>query len=502
MKASAERHVSEEEYAAIRAISHTDVRLDQLDSVVRRIKKSGPRLQLRFPSVFRDGVILQFLSRFIVANERIRVFTCGLASNYCAGFYALRSIIAACANIKQFKLRINDLSLAAQPFFDALARCDMEALHLRFDAISDANMRCLCDALRTHRTLRHLSIGCPSLSSAAIDTLSDLLAHAKLEKLSLSMTQPLCIKHAQRLCDGIARSRSIRHLDVEDCALSDAGSMAVLVRMLGDNHRITALTVGNNGSASMRPLFQGMGALTAIEKLIVTESQFMRGSAERVDLDVLSASLSRLNRRGNLKVLQLPLFIFDDTTNASLERFVSALSTTNSAIATLSLFPLFEHLDRASDDSDPAFCAKLAHFFHLLFAGLASSRSLKKLYLEMIGSEQRFVSQATADSFLAFLRRSRVNELYVPFVRLAELNGDILSDGFAHCRQLLSVRDDSIEYQRDELVDEQDTKCLEAVHRQCRRNLSGEISKHLAVKDVADLIVNFCGTEADCTTWW
>ena len=202
---------------------------------------------------------------------------------------------------------------------------------------------------------------------------------------------------------------------------------------------------------------------------------------------MVSRSLIEMNKFQKLRRVQLPLFIFETTTDDALELFVESLSDCN-LIDTLQLFQLFEHLDRGG------------------------------------ASESTFFTESVADSFYRFLTESRITELYVPFCCLVDLRADILSRGFSGCSQLVSVKDDSTDYhwldrdeggrtssgwyygryrvcaeKREEMV--RAKRYHQIAHEQCQGNMTKEIVKHLPVRELAVLISNFCGFEADPEYW-
>jgi len=318
-------------------------------------------------------------------------------------------------------------------------------------------------------------------------------------------------------------SKSIRVLDVEDSGIGSEG-MKVLTAALRECPNISSLTIGNNGAGSMQSFFEELGELQFIEKLICNESQLVR--AEHIDLEMVSRSLIEMNKFQKLRRVQLPLFIFESTADDALRLFVAALSGPN-RIDTLQLFPLFEHLDRggsAQSQRGASYNQRISYFFEILFEGLSASRSLQKLYIEMIGSESTFFTKSVADAFYRFLTESRITELYVPFCCLVDLKADILSNGFARCTHLVSAKDDTTDYQwldreegkransgwyygryrvgkekREEMV--RAKRYHEIAHRQCQSNMTKEILKHIPVNELAVLISTFCGFEADPEHW-
>ena len=432
-------HVTEQEFDAIKAISSSNVRFQQLKDVIKRINKCSKRLQLRFPSVFRDGVLIQFLTKFIKLNENIKTFACGLSSNYSPGFNALNEILSL-PNLTRFNFRILDLSVAPRDFFNSISQSKMKKLYLKFDTINDENMKLLCYGLQQNNNLKHFTFSCKSLSDESIRYFADFCGNSNVHTLSVSI-DTLENNQIEMICDGISKSKYIRHLDIEDCHINCYG-MKVLCNTLKDCMNITTLTIGNNGRDSMKAFFGELAGLQYINTLICNESQLLR--AERIDLDIVSSALNEVNKFNKLSVLQLPLFIFDDTTEDSLKSFVDALSNKDNKIETLQLFPLFEHLDKASFTRNPIFCGKISYFFHLLFNGLSNSQCLKKLYIEMIGSETNFFTKQVANSFQDFLLNSKINELYIPFCCLIDLNDEILNN-FINCKELVSIKDDTLD---------------------------------------------------------
>eukprot|EP00483_Globobulimina_turgida_P001771 UN01773 len=349
------QHLSKDEFETIKSISNTNIRFQQLNDVIRRIRKCKKRLQLRFPSVFRDGVLLQFLTKFIKSNQNISHFACGLCTNYPSGFYALNEILLL-QHIVKFNLRINDLTIAPKEFFDAIPQSKMERLYLKIDEVTDANMKLLCDGLQQNETLTHLTFSCKQLSDKAIEYFGDFCGTNRLNTLSLSI-DTLSAEQMEVICAGICKSECIQHLDVEDCNINYDG-MKVLTDTLKHCQQITILTIGNNGCDAMKSFFEEFGQLKYIKKLICNESQLIR--AERIDLDIISMSLNKIHKFHTLTALQLPLFIFDDTTKDSLQLFVDSLSSIENTIETLQLFPLFEHLDKASFSRNPCYCNKIS----------------------------------------------------------------------------------------------------------------------------------------------
>lgn len=500
------------EFEAISSLSAGSVTRKQLNGVIGRISRCKKRLQLRFPVVFRDGIILQYLLPFIKANDRIRTFACALSHNNCSGFYALSKLLEI-RSIVKFNVRINHFVSVPPPLFSALSASTAERMQLRFDVISDENMRDLCEALRQNPTLKGLQLTMAALSDTAAECLGELCAKSTVRRMSLAINSQLTTNQIDLILGGLCRSQHIEHLDVENCKLGAVG-MARLTATLSQNEcaNITALTIGNNGADSLRAFFAEMGHLQFIEKLICNESLLDR--AEQVDLAVISASLNRLHAFRKLSVLQLPLFIFADTPQSALRCFVDALGHREHVISTLHLFPLFEHLDRASYSRNPAYCRRISHFFRLLFDGLSEAPCLRKLYIEMIGSERNFFTKDVADAFLTFLMRSRVNELYLPFVCLADLNGEVL-ESIGNCKHLISITDDTLDYhwleretkykyvidqaQKAELVKSQSYHRI--AHRQCKQNIAAEIEEQIPIKEVAMLVSEFCGFEADPERW-
>lgn len=505
--------LSEAEFEALQSLSSSAVKYKQINSVIHRIKICKKRLQLRFPTVFRNGIILQFLSQYISKNDSIRTIACGLQSQYVPGFYALADLLAL-RTVNKFNFRINDLRFAPRALFDALRTSKMERFHIRFDDISDSNIERLCSALADNASLKELVFGAPSLSAKGVESLGALCGRSRIERLSVSIKR----MHAEQMaviCDGLRRSESISVLDVEDSEIGNEG-MKPLTAMLREHGTIRSLTIGNNGDGAMQSFFEEAGGLRFIEKLICNESQLQK--AEHLDLAMISRSLLEMARHGALCRVQLPLFIFDDTDDDALELFVAALSGPN-RIDTLQLFPLFDHLDRGGQSRrGMAYHHRISLFFKLLFDGLAASRSLKRLYIEMIGSESTFFTESVADSFQRFLTESAITELYVPFVVLADLRADILSEGFPNCTQLVSVKDDTTDYhwldrdpfsyssryrvgplKRAEMV--KSKKYHQIAHRQCQLNIVREVVKHLPVDHLAVLVSTFCGFEADPEHW-
>jgi len=325
------------------------------------------------------------------------------------------------------------------------------------------------------------------------------------------------------LCEGLRRSETISVLDVEDSAIGFEG-MKVLTAALAECPHIRSLSIGNNGAGSMQSFFAEMGGLRHLEKVVCNESHLIR--AEHVQLDLVSRSLIEMNKFQKLQRLQLPLFIFENTADGDLQLFVEALSSFN-RIDTLSLFPLFEHLDRGSSDSSQRgelYSRRISDFFQILFDGLSASRSLRKLYIEMVGSETTYFTKSVADSFYRFLTSSRITELYAPFCCLIDLRADILTRGLAECAQLISAKDDSIDYQwldrdqggggssgwyygRYKVTAEKRAEMERAkryhriAHQQCRDNVAREVIKHLPVHDVTHVVAAFCGFEADPEYW-
>lgn len=513
--------LSRAEFEDIRSMSVTSVKYKQLNTVLYRIKQCRNRLQLRFPTVFRDGIILQFLCRYIAENESIRTIACGLQCNYVAGFYALSRLLAL-DNVQKFNFRINDLSLAPPPFFAALQSSRMQCLQLRFDDVSDCNFERLCSALSASSTLKELMIGSDALSDDAVECLGALCGDGKMERLSIAV-QTLSAEQMAVICRGLRRSETISVLDVEDSGLGVEG-MKLLTATLRDCGNVRSLSVGNNGDGAIQSLLDDLGALRFVEKLICNESQLVR--AEHVELDTVSRSLVEMARFGKLRRVQLPLFITESTTDDALQRFVDALSTGN-RIDTLSLFPLLEHLDRGTTNTarrSAAYNRRISSFFEKLFDGLSGSSSLRRLYIELIGSESTFFTHSVAEAFCRFLTASRVVELYVPFCCLVDLKEDILSEGFAKCRHLVSAKDDTTDYhwldrqrsaashsatyysrytvgtaKRAQMV--RAKKYHHFAHGQCQRNMTRHVLQHLPVHDLAVMVAEFCGFEADPEHW-
>merc|ERR1712157_125304 len=113
-----------------------------------------------------------------------------------------------------------------------------------------------------------------------------------------------------------------------------------------------------------------------------------------------------------------------------------------------------------------------------------------------------------ADSFMNFLLHSNINELYAPFCCLIDLNDKIL-DNFINCKQLISIKDDTLDYhwlnsddriisryivdadKKEELLKAK--RYHQIAHKQCRINISNELTEHMPVQDISNLISSFCG---------
>eukprot|EP00483_Globobulimina_turgida_P006716 UN06726 len=134
----------------------------------------------------------------------------------------------------------------------------------------------------------------------------------------------------------------------------------------------------------------------------------------------------------------------------------------------------------------------------------------------MIGSENSFFTKDVANAFMHFLSNSSVNQLYVPFCCLIDLNDEILNT-FINCKQLISIKDDTMDYQwlEDEqntnnryvIDDEKKKELLKAkeyhqiAHKQCQINMVNKLIEHVPVTDLANLISSFCGFEANPEYW-
>eukprot|EP01083_Nonionella_stella_P110748 324310_1 len=504
-------YLTEEEFEGIKSLCHVpEVKIEQVNNVIRRIKQCRKRLQLRFPSVFRDGVLLQFLTKYIKLNKNIIHFACGLSNNYSSGFYALNEILAL-KQITKLNLRINDLGFACNEFFGSISRSNATKLYLKIDEISDQNMKLLCDALQENKNIKHLTFSCKSLTDQSMQYFADFCANNTVRTLSLSI-DAIPLTQVHMFCDGLRQSQCIQHLDVEDCKLNGIGMKHLTDTLTHCNH-ITALTIGNNGFNAMQAFFEGFGALQYISKLICNECQLIR--AEKIDLNIVSTSLNAIHKFNRLSKLQIPLFIFDDTSHESMQLFVDSLSNCEQKLEVLQLFPLFEHLDKASWSTNPDYCNKISFFFDSLFRSLSHTKHLRKLYIEMIGSEGSFFTEQVANSFMHFLLHSNITELYAPFCCLIDLNEKIL-DSFKKCKQLISIQDDTLDYQwlNDShpasryTVDEEKKKELvkakryhQIAHKQCQNNISNEVIKYVPVKDLSNLVSTFCGFQANPQYW-
>eukprot|EP00484_Ammonia_sp_Unknown_P018209 CAMPEP_0197031722 /NCGR_PEP_ID=MMETSP1384-20130603/10634_1 /TAXON_ID=29189 /ORGANISM="Ammonia sp." /LENGTH=553 /DNA_ID=CAMNT_0042461291 /DNA_START=36 /DNA_END=1697 /DNA_ORIENTATION=- len=544
-------HVEREEFEAIKSMSSSTIRYEQLNDAIKRIKKCKKRLQLRFPAVFRDGVLLQFLCKFIQQNRAISHFACGLSENYGAGFYALNEILKI-ATIHKYNFRLTDLSFASKEFFDSLRDAVIHEFYIKFDSCSEGNLKLLCEALSGNQYLTKLTFSCKSFpTDQSVQYFAELLSHQNLNihKLSLSIESitaaqfAIICKHGFEPQSRRGNDACFACLDLEDCMIGYDG-MKVLTDTLTQCANIKTLTIGNNGPFAMKAFFESFGKMKYIEKLICNESQLIR--AEKLDLELISTAMNEIfdNAQYNkLSVLQIPLFVFHDTSHEALRSFVSALTNRNNRLRVLQIFPLFEHLDHAAMlQRDPAYCQKISLFFDLFFQAASHCQYLQKLYIEMIGSENFFFDEKVADSFSHFLINSKcINELYLPFCLLVDLKQDILNL-FCQCKQLISIKDDTLDYQwleqcqreRERLenqnnnqdgngtnnsnaslslyasyfIDDNKRQQLmkakryhQIAQKQCQINIREQLLRHMPVEDVANLISTFCGFDANPEYW-
>lgn len=144
--------------------------------------------------------------------------------------------------------------------------------------------------------------------------------------------------------------------------------------------------------------------------------------------------------------------------------------------------------------------------------------ALKRLYIEMIGSESNFFTKQVADSFSYFLLNSGVNEMYIPFCCLVDCKPSILDD-FARCNALVSIKDDTLDYDfilDDEhnaawakyLIDEKKKEQLlkareyhQIAQKQCAKNITQQLIPFVCVDDVANTIADFVGYDANPENW-
>eukprot|EP00485_Elphidium_margaritaceum_P001009 CAMPEP_0202693542 /NCGR_PEP_ID=MMETSP1385-20130828/7620_1 /ASSEMBLY_ACC=CAM_ASM_000861 /TAXON_ID=933848 /ORGANISM="Elphidium margaritaceum" /LENGTH=530 /DNA_ID=CAMNT_0049349233 /DNA_START=18 /DNA_END=1610 /DNA_ORIENTATION=- len=516
------KELQQEEFVAIKSVSSSSIRFDQLKNAIDRVNRCRSRLQLRFPIVFRCGVLLQFLTRFIKCNTNIVHFCCGLSENYAPGFYALAEIMQL-PHITRCHFRIDNLSYATPSFFDMLATAQLSEFSMKFDECSDENMQLLSRALIENEHLQKFTFACQSFSDAGIRYFTQIISNPRSNIHSLALSvDDMKSEHVDILCDeGFKRSSAmLTDLDIEDCKMGEIG-MAKLTQTLSSCSNIKHLTIGNNGSYAMRAFFKNFGDMQYIEKLICNESQII--NYEKVDLNLVALALERTFDKpqfNRLSKLQLPLFIFHDTSDEWLQLFVNALCHPNSRVRVLQIFPLFEHLDRISMLlRDAMYCSKIAHFFKLLFHNLSSSKCLQKLYIELIGSESFLFNESVANAFMYFLQHSHVNEIYVPFCCLIDYNARIL-DTFQHCKRLISIRDDTMDYHWLEeryntdspyslfIIDaEKERQLVKAAayhriaHKQCSSNVANAVLPFIGVHDLAMMISTFCGVEANPDDW-
>merc|ERR1740123_2432288 len=198
--------ISLEEFETLTSICDNEISYKQMNHVICRVNKCRKRLQLRFPQVFRDGVILQYLVKHIKFNANIRQFSCGLASNYQEGFFALNQTLSL-PQITKFNLRIDDLSLAPIEFFHAIASSKMHKLSIKFNYISDESMRRLCDALRGLPRLKELTFACEALCDESMQHFAYFLRDQNLLRTLDIVINHWPLRQIEMLCDGINKSK-------------------------------------------------------------------------------------------------------------------------------------------------------------------------------------------------------------------------------------------------------------------------------------------------------
>jgi len=501
------RELTREEFATFQSTSTSSIRLAELNKAIKRVCQCQSRLQLLWPGPYRCGCVLNFLAPFIKANTNIVSFSCAFYQNYGPGLDAVSEIMQA-SRITKYYLDIENLSYPThtEAFFAALSTAKIREFSIKLKLCSDENMKLLCTALIQNDHIQKLEFFCPSFSDAGIRYFAEIISNpqSKIRALSLSVND-MNTEHVNVLCDeGLKHSSAIlTNLNIESCTIREIG-MTKVVRTLRSCSNIKNLTIGANGTHAMRAFFTHFSDMRYIEKLVCCD--FGMVDKEHVDLNLVAASLKRIfeNTECNkLATLILPLFIYNETCDESLELFVNALIHPNNHLRVLQLFPL--HIPRNDLAPYTDRNNKIAHFFKLLFYGLSTSKYLQKLYIELIGSESFMFNESVANAFMHFLQRSHVHELYLPLYCLIDYNVRIL-DMFQHCERLVSIKDHSI-YSKGSDDAERERKLLKAaeyhdvVHKQCRKNVADAVRPFIGLRDLAVTISTFCDLDANCDDW-
>ncbi|ETO34042.1 hypothetical protein RFI_03052 [Reticulomyxa filosa] len=517
-----------------------------IENTKKRIEECDDRLQLRFPTSYRDGKLLQQLVPLILTNPKITHLAVGLRCNHEQGFNALTKVMTSdrvC--IVTLDLRIEDaddekgstvcniedqtiISLEQLRFFESISTCrSLKHLIIRMDDVNTTFSEILQRTIVHSKSVTELTLKCDRISECAMKAICDAVSQKgnylffPYEKSKTNHFFKNLMKQDQqmpieifRICvDYLEKSKiktlaecsvqsKLTHLDITNCRMTP-DTMTHLIQHLNMCKTISKIAFGNNGAGTIQAFFSDY-SFENLKHLVCCESYSF--IIDHICLNIVTKAFKQSKK---IEFLQIPMLIFEETSSTAIANFAKTLSLMPN-LHTLQFFPL-----------------KNVHFLECLFLALTNTSKdsenkqskLTRLYLESVGCDRELFTEKVSQSFCGFMASPNgqaLVELQMGFCRMCDFSPLLLDWAESKCFQLVAATDDILRHNHynTQLVSSDDDnrnrdsavlhlqlnayrKYQNRVHKVCERNLTQAVAPFLSdITCLAKIIAQFVGFDA------